>query len=495
MSIDEFSPQPRKSPRFPALALSAFATSIVALALSLVAPLSEGAVPVIDYGASTAIDFNENSTANVLEMTIDDDADGGTIDSVQLVGVNAGLFTIVYDAVQDEWHLQYITPPNYENYEVGDTDLVSVKATDSNSESTTVDFIITVRDQNEAPGITSPDTQSRPETETTNHSGITIINVTTEVAATAFSLSGDDAGFFSIDASGVLTLKATSQLDFDNPLDTNRDNTYSFAITAANISAQSVQNFTFRVLNVNEAPVITQPTETLLTINENTTAVAGIDAADPDLETLTLTHEGTDADLFTLNGATGALAFLTAPDYESPQDADGDNIYEVTVVARDSSLSESTLDLKVIISNRNDAPTFTFNTTSSLVTDTGGGAIQVDGYETRDNGSSEFDFSTLKLSNITLSDDDFSGSGLPSPQLWLKFDEISGTAITDSSGNGHLVTFLGGNATPTWTSAVFDNGLHLNDNGRTVDYIEISDVAALRPGTDSYSISFLVQSR
>ena len=45
---------------------------------------------------------------------------------------------------------------------------------------------------------------------------------------------------------------------------------------------------------------------------------------------------GNDAGLFTINGATGNLSFLAAPDFESPADSDGDNVYEVEVTADDN---------------------------------------------------------------------------------------------------------------------------------------------------------------
>ncbi len=42
---------------------------------------------------------------------------------------------------------------------------------------------------------------------------------------------------------------------------------------------------------------------------------------------------GADAALFAINAATGALAFIAAPDYEAPADTDEDNVYEVVVQA------------------------------------------------------------------------------------------------------------------------------------------------------------------
>lgn len=51
-----------------------------------------------------------------------------------------------------------------------------------------------------------------------------------------------------------------------------------------------------------------------------------------DLGSPTVTHAiigGADAAKFTLNPTTGELAFASAPDFEDPTDANGDNVYEV----------------------------------------------------------------------------------------------------------------------------------------------------------------------
>ena len=54
---------------------------------------------------------------------------------------------------------------------------------------------------------------------------------------------------------------------------------------------------------------------------------------------------GPDGSKFTITG--GALAFKTSPDYEMPGDADGDNMYEVTVRATDSDSRTGTKDVTV----------------------------------------------------------------------------------------------------------------------------------------------------
>lgn len=58
---------------------------------------------------------------------------------------------------------------------------------------------------------------------------------------------------------------------------------------------------------------------------------------------------GDDSDLFTVNPNNGALKFIHAPDFENPQDSNGNNVYEVVVAATDShgAVSQQAIDVTV----------------------------------------------------------------------------------------------------------------------------------------------------
>ena len=60
-------------------------------------------------------------------------------------------------------------------------------------------------------------------------------------------------------------------------------------------------------------------------------------ATDPDVGQ-TLSYSiigGADASKFTIGATTGALSFVTAPNFELPTDAGGNNVYDVIVQASD----------------------------------------------------------------------------------------------------------------------------------------------------------------
>ena len=118
---------------------------------------------------------------------------------------------------------------------------------------------------------------------------------------------------------------------------------------------------------VNTDPVITSPSTA--TAPENTAAVTTVTATDVDLPPQTVTFSivgGADAGRFAITD-NGILSFSSAPDYEMPADAGGDNVYEVTVQASDGAGGISTQTINVTVTPVNDnAPMFTSADTVNL---------------------------------------------------------------------------------------------------------------------------------
>jgi serralysin len=117
------------------------------------------------------------------------------------------------------------------------------------------------------------------------------------------------------------------------------------------------------VNNVNDAPVVTGGTTAAVSVPENTTAVTTVTATDPDVGT-TLTYSiagGADAARFAINPATGVLTFLTAPDFETPADVGGDNVYDVVVRASDGELSAEQAIAVTVTGVNDNAPVITSN--------------------------------------------------------------------------------------------------------------------------------------
>ncbi len=85
-----------------------------------------------------------------------------------------------------------------------------------------------------------------------------------------------------------------------------------------------------------------------------TTAVATYTT--DDTNTVEWSHAGTDADLFLIDPASGALTFKALPDYEIPTDAGGDRVYDLTITATEtngdpSNLASDALAVTVTVAN------------------------------------------------------------------------------------------------------------------------------------------------
>lgn len=84
----------------------------------------------------------------------------------------------------------------------------------------------------------------------------------------------------------------------------------------------------------NADPIFTGPVS--FTVLESTTAVAMVTAEDDDGDALAYSISGgADQLLFAIDPDDGTLRFVSAPDFGAPVDADGDNLYEVTVSVSD----------------------------------------------------------------------------------------------------------------------------------------------------------------
>ena len=178
-----------------------------------------------------------------------------------------------------------------------------------------------------------------------NGTAVTTVTATDPDTPTTFfySISGgaDSARFTINSATGVLSFITAP--NFESPTDAGGNNVYDVIVRVSDGSLYDEQTISVSITNANEAPTITSNGggETAsISIAENGTAVTTVTATDSDAAT-TLTYSivgGLDMALFTINAATGALSFITAPNYEVPTDSGADNAYDVLVRASDGTL-------------------------------------------------------------------------------------------------------------------------------------------------------------
>ena len=126
-------------------------------------------------------------------------------------------------------------------------------------------------------------------------------------------------------------------------------------IATANPGNSDVITVTIMVTEVDEAPDIMGAAAVSVAENDET-ALGNYIAKDPETNappTLALT--GADRGKFTFEN--GQLMFKAQPDYEKPGDADKDNVYEVTVEATDLVSNTGTKNVKITVTNVNEAGT------------------------------------------------------------------------------------------------------------------------------------------
>ncbi len=223
-------------------------------------------------------------------------------------------------------------------------------------------------------------------------------------------------------------------------------------------NASSTQNaVTVTVTGVNDNPEITTNGGATIDVNFNEnatgtiTSIAGDDIdADDGSSGVALTYDkdtsgGADHGAFTVDPNTGAVSFTTARNFEAQDDADNNNIYEVTVRANDDSGGTDTILIRVALQNVNEAPTAS-NLTNTVV-------------YTEDQG-------TVNLVDIVVSDIDDA----------LTAQNITATLTLNPSAAGALTT--SGSATYNSGSGVWtitDTLANVNAALASVDFITGAD--------------------
>ncbi|PUB17563.1 ExeM/NucH family extracellular endonuclease [Yoonia sediminilitoris] len=175
----------------------------------------------------------------------------------------------------------------------------------------------------------------------TDENGIQAI-AAADLLANDREFDGDTLAITAVDAtsaSGATVTFIDGQISYDpgtlfdglNVGDTATD-TFSYTVDDGK-GGTDVATVTVTIAGTNDAPELTAND---VTVDENTTAVpAGISATDVDSDDLTFSLGGVDAALFQIDALTGALSFITAPDFEAAADADADNNYDITINVED----------------------------------------------------------------------------------------------------------------------------------------------------------------
>ncbi|MYA49220.1 MAG: cadherin repeat domain-containing protein [Chloroflexi bacterium] len=195
-----------------------------------------------------------------------------------------------------------------------------------------------------------------------------------------YELGGADANRFDIDAkTGQITTEVDLNFEGTNGADDQctAANACVVTVTATDSTGETGPTATvnIKITDVDEKPVFTETAGTALspeiimspenraalfdTTDGPVTTEAGVTyaATDPEGLNVNLSLMGSDAARFTLSAA-GVLSFVKAPDREMPGDANGDNVYEVTVRADEGTMTADRM-VRVTVTNVDEAPVIT----------------------------------------------------------------------------------------------------------------------------------------
>ena len=165
------------------------------------------------------------------------------------------------------------------------------------------------------------------------------VTATVTMTGTGATLSGLTNGMLTI-ARGQSSASFTISGDQDND---NVDDVVTLTLTtnADGVTLGSPSTTTVTIEEPNNPPVIT--TTSPITVKENQTTVATLEATDSDDDPITgwSITGGADSALFNLTNG-GVLSFKTAPDYENPKDTGSNNGYEIEVTATDGLTTPTT---------------------------------------------------------------------------------------------------------------------------------------------------------
>jgi hypothetical protein len=290
-------------------------------------------------------------------------------DDPTLFAITAGnsdsIFSIANDGaitVGDNTNLDYDATTSYS------LTVVASDATSADAETVVVN-IGDVNDQ--TPAVTVPATYNHAEAASLTFQSYTMVDSDT-TGTYACTLGGADAADFTKSVSGkVCTVSWAASPNYESPADADTDNVYQITIAFSdgtnNLGAQATA---ITVTDVNDqTPAVTVAATynhaEAASLTFQTYTMVDTDTAG----TYTCTLGGDDAADFTksVSGKVCTVSWAANPNYESPADTGGNNVYDITIAFSDGTNNLGAQTTAITVTDVNDeAPVFTSSTTANV---------------------------------------------------------------------------------------------------------------------------------
>ena len=227
---------------------------------------------------------------------------------------------------------------------------LTVRVTDDDDNTATVSITVTVTDVRELASLGITGLSDRSVAENTAFTSERPALTGTPIGAVAWTLEGDDAEDFTIDAStGAVSMVAQ---DYESPVDANADSVYQVTVKALDEDGNSATaSFALTVTDIKEATSLSIGGLSDGSVPENVSftsarpTLIGSPIAD-----VVWTLEGVDAGDLAVDASTGVVS-MVARDYENPRDEDTDNGYTVTVRVTDSDENTAAVSITVTVTD------------------------------------------------------------------------------------------------------------------------------------------------
>ncbi|MES2788699.1 MAG: cadherin domain-containing protein, partial [Planctomycetota bacterium] len=323
-------------------------------------PLNDN-YPVITSPNSVEVDENTPETDVILTAhATDADLPAQSL-GYDLSGTDAELFTI--DSQTGE--IRFLVSPDYENpldqngdnvYEV----VLSVGDFQEGTEVQTQTILIKVLPLNDnAPLYESPSYVSVDENTpaTTVVQSISAYDIDQPAQTLTYSLSGDDAAWFSISNTGEI--RFLNSPNVEAPLDLDGNNVYEITISVTDSGSPSLtttRTLSIEVLDVGESPIADDGT---LDVTENTQTTGQLSGSDQDAEstlTFIILTQPEHGSVELTNPATGAYIYTPDTDYSGPD--------SFTFQVSDGSLDSNIATVAITVNALNSPPVISETTLS-----------------------------------------------------------------------------------------------------------------------------------
>ena len=166
------------------------------------------------------------------------------------------------------------------------------------------------------------------------------------------------------ESGSIVSLSSTSTLatSFTAPSDNSSELTLVFQLSATDDRGDSATDTVTVLVAADQDPTIVYRVD----VAENSNGTIHVATTmDPEQESLTYSLSGTDADDFAIDSSSGAISFVSTPDYETPTDTNTDNVYELTFEV--SNGTTTTLqELVITVIDVDEAPTITSAASASV---------------------------------------------------------------------------------------------------------------------------------